>query len=104
MALWLWSLSGKGLEPRGKLGGVLDCLPILNALNIAFIRVLVRGAKSDNPHGPSQLQLEGGVIGDHHELGISWASDDGMVGTSKTHYFKSEGVLPEVGRHAEIDW
>ena len=36
----LWSLSGQGLELRDELDGVLDRLPILDALDIALVCVL----------------------------------------------------------------
>ena len=65
--------------------------------------MLVRGADSENPLGPGHLQLQVDVVGDQHELGISRASDDGVVSASETHHFKSEGFLPEVGHYAKID-
>ena len=44
LVFWLKGLSGEGLDPRGELSGALDYLPLLDALDVAFIGVLVRGA------------------------------------------------------------
>ena len=71
MVLRLWSLSGKGLEPRGELSGALDSFPVLDALDVRFVCVLVGGADGDDPLMPGHLQLHVSVVGDHHELGIS---------------------------------
>ena len=65
--------------------------------------MLLRGADGDDLLGSGHLQLEVGVVGDHHELGVSRAPDDGVIGNSKTHNFESEGLLPEVSCHAETD-
>ena len=103
MTLWLGSFSSEGLELRGKLGGVLDSLSILDALDVTFVRMLVGGADGDDPLGPGHLQLQVGVVGDSHELGVARAPDDGVVRASKSHYFKGENLLPEVGRRAKTD-
>ena len=104
MVLMLWSLSCEGLKPRGEFGGALDCLPILDALDVAFVCVLVGGADGDDPLGPGHLQLQVSVVRDRHELGISRSPDDGVVSASKTHPFESEGFLPKVGCCAKTDW
>jgi len=97
MMLRLWSLSGEGLEPRSEFDRGLKSFPILNAFNITFVCVLVRGADGDDPLGLGHLQLQVSVVGDRHELGVSRSSDDGVVSASKTHHF-------EVGCCAKIDW
>ena len=103
LQLWLWSLSGEGLDPRGMLCGALDRLPILDALDIALISMLIRGADGDDSLGPGHLHLEVGVVGDHHELGVSWVPDDVVISASKTQHFESEGLLFEVGHRAKAD-
>ena len=55
MTLGLWSLCGQGLELRGELSGVLDSFPVLDAIHVAFVRVLIGGADGDNPLGPGHL-------------------------------------------------
>ena len=95
--------SGASVARASSFGGVLVRLPVHDAFNMAFIGVLVRGADGDNSLGPGHLQLEVGVVGDRHELVVPWSSDDGMIGALKTHHHESEGLLPEVGRHAKID-
>ena len=65
--------------------------------------MLVGGADSNDPLGSRHLQLEVGEVGDGHELGVPWSSDDCVVGASQTHHFESEGLLLEVGCHVEED-
>ena len=103
MVLQLWCLSGKGLESRGKLGGALDRLPVLNAFSVAFVGVLVGGTDGDDPLRSSHLQFEVRVVGDCHELGVPWVTDDGVVGALETHHLESQSLLPEVGRRAKAD-
>ena len=101
--LRLRSLCSKGLELRGEFGGAFDGFSVLDALHIAFVRVLVGGADGDDPLWPGHLQLQVGVIGDSHELGVARTSDDGMIRAAKSQHFKSENLLPEVGCRAETD-
>ena len=88
MVLWLWGLSGMGLKSRCKLDGVLDCLPILDALDITFVGVLIGGANGDDSLRPGYLQLELCVVGGRHELGVSRVTDDGMISVAEAHYLE----------------
>ena len=76
---------------------------ILDALDVALVCVLVGGANGDDSLGSGHLQLQVSVVGDSHELGVSWSSDDGMVCAAKSHHFEGESFLPKVGCHVEID-
>ena len=88
MVLRVWSLNGEGFKLRGEFGGALDGFPVLDALDVAFVCVLVGRADGDDPLGPGHLQLQVSVVGDCHEFGVSRASDDGMVNASKTHHLE----------------
>ena len=103
VVLGLWSLSGQSLEFRDKLGGVLNCLPILDALDVALVSVLEGGADGHDALRTGHLQLQIGIVGYSHELGVARAPDDGIVRASKPDHLKGEGLLPEVGRRAEAD-
>jgi len=91
VALGLWSLSGQGLELRGELGRTLECLPILDAFDVALVRVLEGGADGNDALGTGHLQLQVGVVGDGHELGVARAPNDGVVRASEPHHLKGEG-------------
>jgi len=103
VVLGLWSLCGQGFELRGELGGVLDSFPILDAFDVALVRVLVGGADGDDALGSEHLQLQVGVVRDSHRLGVSQAPDDGVVRASESHHLKGEGLLSEIGRRAKTD-
>ena len=59
------------------------------------------------PFGPGIFELEVGVVGDSHKLGVARTTKDGMIGPSKSHYLESEYLLTEVGccaeAHRQID-
>jgi hypothetical protein len=78
-------------------------LGVLHALHIAFVRVSVRGPDGDDPVGARHLELEVGVVGDGHELGIAWPPQHCVVGSSKPDYFEREGLLSKVGGRPEAD-
>jgi len=103
VALGLWSLSGQSLELRDELDGTLDRLPILDAFDVALVRVLEGGADGDDTLGTGHLQLQVGVVRDSHEFGVTRAPDDGMVRAPESHHLKGEGLLSEVGRRAKTD-
>ena len=59
-------------------------LRVLNALDIALVGVLERRADGDDTLRTRHLQLEVGVVGDVHELGIAGTAKDGVVGSPET--------------------
>jgi hypothetical protein len=79
-------------------------LSVLHALHVAFVRVSVRGSDSDDPIGPRHLELEVGVVGDGHELGVAWTPQHCVVGSSEPDHLEREGFLSEVGGSPEADW
>ena len=103
MTFRFWSLSGHGFELRNELGGALDRLPVLDALDVALVRVLEGRTDGDDAFGTRHLQLQVCVVGYSHELRVARASDDGVVRASEPNHLKGEGLLPEVGRRAEAD-
>ena len=50
----------------------------------------------DDPVGTRHLELEVGVIGNGHELGIAWSPQDGVVGTGKVCYLEGDPFCAEV--------
>ena len=49
------------------------------------------------------FQLEVGVVGDGHELGVTGMTKNGVIGSPKPHHLKGEHFLSEVGCRAEAD-
>src|SRR6185369_14029169 len=76
---------------------------VLNALDVALVSVLERRADGDDTLRSWHLELEVGVVGDGHELGVARTTKDVMVGSSKPHHLKSEYLLAEVSCRAEAD-
>ena len=52
----------------------------LNAFDVALIGVLARCADCDDAVWTRHVELEVGVVGDGHELGVAWPSQNCMVG------------------------
>jgi hypothetical protein len=59
--------------------GLGEGLSVLHAFHVAFVRVAVRGSDSDDPDRARHLELEVGVVGDGHELGVAWPSQHRVV-------------------------
>jgi hypothetical protein len=78
-------------------------LSVLHALHVAFVRVAVRGSDGDDPIRARHLELEVGVVGDGHELGVAWSSQHRMVGSSEPDDLEGENFLSEVGGSPEAD-
>ena len=56
-------------------------LGLLNALNVALAGVLAHHADGDDTVGSWHLEFEVGVVGEGHELGITYPSQDHVVGS-----------------------
>jgi hypothetical protein len=72
VALHVWRLLREALQVGDEGLRFGKGLGVLHALHVAFIRVSVRGADGDDPVGARHLELEIGVVGDGHELGVAW--------------------------------
>jgi hypothetical protein len=83
--------------------GLGEGLSVLHALHVTFIRVAVRGSDSDDPVRARHLELEVGVVGDDHELGVAWPSQHRMVGSSEPDDLEGESFLSEVGGSPKAD-
>jgi hypothetical protein len=103
MALHVWRLLGEGLQVGDEGLGFGEGFGILHALYVAFVRVSVRGADDDDPVGARHLELEVGVVGDGHELGVAWPPQYCVVGSSEPDHFEREGFPSEVGGSPEAD-
>ena len=59
-------------------------LGLLNALNVALLRVLAHGDDGDDADEAWHLELEVGIVGDGHELGIPWPPENRVIGPQGT--------------------
>ena len=50
----------------------------------------------DDPLRAGHLELQVGVVGDGHELGEAWLSQEGVVDIREVDYLKGEWLLAEV--------
>jgi hypothetical protein len=53
--------------------------------------VRVCRANGDDAIGARHLQLEVGVFGDGHELGVAWSPQNGVVGPTEPDNLEGEG-------------
>ena len=63
----------------------------------------VRGSDGDDPVRAWHLELEVGLVGDGHELGVAWSSQHRVVGPSEPDDLEGESFLSEVGGSPEAD-
>jgi hypothetical protein len=83
VALRIWRLLRKALQVGDEGLGFGEGLSVLHTLLVAFVRVSVRGADGDDPVGARHLELEVGVVGDGHELGVAWYPQHSVVSFQK---------------------
>jgi hypothetical protein len=55
------------------------------------------------PSGPEHLQLQVGVVGNGHELGEAWPTQESMVDVREVDHLEGDQLLLEVVRLAEGD-
>jgi hypothetical protein len=103
VALRIWHLLGEALQVSDEGLGFSKGLSVLHALHVTFVRMSVRGSDGDDPVGVRHLELEVGVVGDGHELGVAWSPQHCVVGSSKPDHLEREGFLSEVGGSLEAD-
>jgi hypothetical protein len=103
VALRIWHLLGEALQVGDEGLRFGEGLSVLHALHVTFVRVSVRGSDGDDPVGARHLELEVGVVGDDHELGVTWSPKDCVVGSSEPDHHECEGFLSEVGGSPEAD-
>jgi hypothetical protein len=65
--------------------------------------VSVCGSDGDDPVGARHLELEVGVVGDDHELGVARSPQHRVVGSLEPNHLEREGFLLEVGGSPEAD-
>jgi hypothetical protein len=103
VALRIWHLLGEALQVGDEGLGLDEGLNVLHALHVAFVRVSMRGSDSDDPVGAWHLELEVGVVGDGHELGVAQSPQHRVVGSSEPDHLEREGILSKVGGSFEAD-
>jgi hypothetical protein len=91
MALHVWRLLGEALQVGDEGLRFGEGLGVLHALHVTFVRVSVRGADGDDPVGARHFELEVGVVGDDHELGVAWPPQYCVVGSSEPDHLEREG-------------
>jgi hypothetical protein len=103
VALRIWHLLGEVFHVGDEGLGFGEGLNVLHALHVAFVRVSVRGADGDDPVGAQHLELKVGVVGDGHELGVTWSPQHCVVGSSEPDHLEREGFLLKVGGSPKAD-
>jgi hypothetical protein len=103
VALRIVHLLGEALQVGDEGLGLGEGLSVLHALHVAFVRMSVRGSDGDDPVGAWHLELEVGVVGDGHELGVARSPQHRVVGSSEPDHLEREGFLLEVGGSSEAD-
>jgi hypothetical protein len=101
--LHIWHLLGEAFQVGDEGLGLGEGLSVLHALHIAFVRVSGRGSDGDDPVGAGHLELEVGVVGDDHELGVARSPQHRVVGSSEPDHLERQGFLSEVGGSPEAD-
>jgi hypothetical protein len=103
VALHIRHLLGEALQVGDEGLGLGEGLSVLHALHVAFVHVSVRGSDGDDPVGAQHLELEVGVVGDGHELGIARSPQHRVVGSSEPDHLEREGFLSKVGGSSKAD-
>jgi hypothetical protein len=103
MALRIGRLLGEAFQVGDEGLGLGEGLSALHAFHVTFVRMAVRGSDGDDPIGARHLELEVGVVGDDHELGVARSSQHHVVCASEPNYLEGEGFLSEVGGSSEAD-
>jgi hypothetical protein len=103
VALRIWHLPGEALQVGDEGLKLGEGLSVFHTLHVAFVRVSVCGSDSDDPVGGRHLELEVGVVGDDHELGVARSPQHRVVGSSEPDHLEREGFLSEVGGSPEAD-
>ena len=74
-----------------------DWCGVAAALDLALISALEGGADGDDPAGTRYLQLKVGIVGNGHELRVTWTPQDGVESSREPHYVEGEGLSPVIG-------
>jgi hypothetical protein len=103
VALRIRHLLGEALQVGDEGLGLGEGLSVLHALHVAFVRLSVHGSDGDDPVGAQHLELEVGVVGDDHGLGVARSPQHRVVGSSEPDHLEREGFPAEVGGSSEAD-
>jgi hypothetical protein len=103
VALRIWHLLREALQVGDEGLGLGEGLSVLHTLHVAFVCVSVCGSDGDDPVGARHLELEVGIVGYGHELGVAQSPQHRVVGSSEPDHLEREGFLSEVGGSPEAD-
>ena len=73
------------------------------SFDLAFVSALERGADGDDPAGARHFQLQVRIIGNGHELRVTWSPQDGVESPREPHYIEGEGLSLVIGPMPEGD-
>ena len=67
-----------------------------NTVLLIVVGLLEAALDGDDPLRAGHLELQVGVVGDGHELGEAWSTEEGMVDAREVNHIKGERLLAEV--------
>ena len=73
-------------------------LSLLNAIDVGLVGMLARRADDDDAIWARYLELEVGVVGDSHQLGVAWSSQNHVVGPREPNHVKSKNQSRQADR------
>ena len=94
---WRQAFFGNLLSEGDELFGGDDRRGVIAAFDFALVSALEGGADGDDPVGARHLQLKVHIVGDGHELCVTWSSQDGVKSWREPHYVEGEGLSPVIG-------
>jgi hypothetical protein len=103
VSLRVGRIFGEAIQVGDEGFGLGEGFGVLHTFHVALVSVAVCGTDGDGSPGAWHLELEVRVVGDGHELGVSWSSQHRVIGLSEPNYLESEGFLSEVGGSSEAD-
>ena len=80
-------------SPQGLACGCCDVM-VFSFTEVGLLEVT---SYSDDFVRTEHLELQIGVVGDGHELGVTWSSQDGTIGIGEICYFEGERFRAEIG-------
>ena len=86
-----------GISPRGLAPNYHDVI-VLSFVEVGLLKVTTY---SDDPMWARHLELQVGVVGEGHELGVACPAQYTMIGAREVRYFEGEDLCAEVGSSSE---
>jgi hypothetical protein len=74
-----------------------------NAILLTVVGFLEAALDGDDPLRAGHLKLQISIVGEGHELGGAWSTEEGVVDTGEINHLEGEWLFVEVVRLAEGD-